>query len=44
MAETHNIGIQMNQEEQTKTFMLISNWKNPFCLHGLYKNCQSFKS
>ena len=23
------MGIQMNREELTKTFMMISNWKNP---------------
>ena len=27
----------MNQKELTKTFMMISNWKNPFGLHDLYK-------
>ena len=26
---THNIGIQIKQNEPTKTFMIISNWKNP---------------
>ena len=26
---THNIGIQMKQKELTKTFRIISNWKNP---------------
>ena len=28
----------MKSKEQTKTFMMISNWKEPFGLHGLYKN------
>ena len=28
----------MNQKELTKTFMMISNWKKPFGLHGFYKN------
>ena len=28
----------MKQKELTKTFMMISNWKNPFGLHGLYKH------
>ena len=32
---THNIGIQMNQKELTKTFMMVSNWKNLFGSHGL---------
>ena len=35
MAENgHNIGFQMNREELTNTFMMISNWKKPFGLHG----------
>ena len=25
----HNIGIQMKQEELTKTFMTLLNWKDP---------------
>ena len=29
-------GIQMNQKELTKTFMMISNWIKPFGLYGLY--------
>ena len=28
----------MNRKELTKPFVLISNWKKPFVLHGLYKN------
>ena len=28
----------MKQKELTKTFMMISNWKKAFGLHGLYKN------
>ena len=28
----------MNQKELTETFMMISNWKNPFDLHGLYES------
>ena len=27
--EEPNLGIQMNRGELTKTFMVISNWKNP---------------
>ena len=27
----------MNQKEQAKTVMLISNWIKPFGLHGLYE-------
>ena len=34
---THNIGIQMKWKELTKKFMMISNWKKRFGLHGLYK-------
>ena len=33
-------GIQMNQKELTKIFMMISNWKEPFGLHGLYRITQ----
>ena len=33
----------MNREELTKTFLMISNWKKPFGLHGLYKNDQRLK-
>ena len=33
----------MNQKEVTKTFMVISNWKKLFDLHGLYKKNQRFK-
>ena len=33
-----NISIQMSQKELTKTFMMISNWKNPVDLHGSKKN------
>ena len=32
---THNISIQINQKELTKTFIMISKRKNPFGLHGL---------
>ena len=31
------MGIQMNQKELTKTFVMISNRKNPFVRHGFYK-------
>ena len=34
----------MNQKELTKTFMMISNWKKTFGLHGFYKNIQRLKS
>ena len=37
------IGIQMNQKDLTKTFMMIANWLKPFGLHSLYKNIQRFK-
>ena len=33
----------MKQKELNKTFMIISNRKKPFGLHGLYKIIQSFK-
>ena len=33
----------MNQNEVTKTFMMISKWKKIFELHGLYKLIQRFK-
>ena len=36
--QTHKIGIQMKRKELTKTFMMTSNWKKPFDLHGLYKH------
>ena len=32
----------MNQKELTKEFMMISNWKNLFGLHGLYNNILAF--
>ena len=35
---SHNIRIQMSLKELTKTFMMISNWKKSFGLHGLNKN------
>ena len=40
MAVAHHIhvGIQMMRKELTKTFITISNGKEPFNLHGLYKN------
>ena len=28
----------MTRKELTKMFMMISNWKTPFGLYGLYKN------
>ena len=31
------IGIWMKQKELTKTFMMISNWKNPFGCDFFYK-------
>ena len=37
------MGIQMNQKEQTKTFIMISNWKKPFGIHEFLKNIQRFK-
>ena len=33
----------MNQKELTKTFMVISNWKNPFSCDVFYKLIQRFK-
>ena len=33
----------MNRKEPTKTFMTISNWKNPFDRHGLYRNISALK-
>ena len=33
---TVNIGIQMNQKDLTKSFMMISNWIKPFGLQDLY--------
>ena len=38
----HNIGIQMNQKELTKTFMMISNWKKN-CCDVFYKLIHRFK-
>ena len=32
----------MNQKKLPNTFMMISNWKKTFGLHGLHKNCQRF--
>ena len=43
MAVNLYTGIQMNQKEVTKIFMIILNWIKPFDLHGLYKNNQRFK-
>ena len=37
LKKIYKTGIQMNRKELTKTFMMISNWKKPFGLHGLYK-------
>ena len=35
----------MNREEQTKPFMMISNWKKTtFGLHGLYKNISGLQA
>ena len=34
----HNIGIQIKQNELTKTFMTMSNCIKPFGLHGLHTN------
>ena len=36
--QTHNIGIQMDQKELTKTFMTISNLLKPFGLHDYIQN------
>ena len=36
--DIYNIGIQMKLRQLTETFVTISNWKNPFGLHGLYTN------
>ena len=36
--KTHNIGMRMNRKEPTRTFMMASNIKKSFSLHGLYKN------
>ena len=33
----------MNQKELTKTFMMISNWKKPFDLQGIYLKIQRFE-
>ena len=33
----------MNRKELTKTFIVISNYKKPFDLHGLYNFFQRFK-
>ena len=30
-------GIQMKRKEPNETFMMISNWKKTFDLHGFYK-------
>ena len=38
MVVAHNIGIQTKREELTETFMMTSNWKQPFGLHGIYRN------
>ena len=39
----HDIGIQMNRNELTKTFMMISIWKAPFFLHGLYNTFSAIR-
>ena len=36
------MGIQMNQKELTKTFMMNSNWKKHFGLQGFQKKIQRF--
>ena len=33
----------MNQKDLIKTFMMISNWKNPFDLRGVYKNISALQ-
>ena len=33
----------MNQKEPTKTFVMISNWKKPFGLHGLHKKYSALR-
>ena len=38
-----HIGIQMNQKELTKTFMMISILKKPFGLQGFHRKIQRFK-
>ena len=38
------VGIKMKQKELTKTFIMISNWKNPFGFYGLYKNMSALKN
>ena len=35
-----DIDIHMKRKELTKTFMMISNLKNIFAVHSLYKNYQ----
>ena len=42
MAVDHNIGIQMNPKELTKTFMTISNWEKNLGLQGFHKKIQRF--
>ena len=37
MAADPYIGIQMNQKQLTKTFMMIPNWRKTFGPHGLCK-------
>ena len=32
----HNIGIKMKRNKLTKAFLINSNWKSPFGLHGLF--------
>ena len=36
VVDPYNIGSQMKRKELTKTFMMISNWKKHFGLHGLH--------
>ena len=39
----YNIGVQMNRKELTKTFMVISNWKNPLVSKVCMNVFQRFK-
>ena len=35
--------IQIKRKQLTRTFIMISNWKKNFCLHGLYKNISALQ-
>ena len=37
------MGIQMNRKELNMTFMMISDWKKTFGLHGFHKNISALK-